>query len=400
MLNALTANREADICLASTLMHGWQYIDFWNPRTNTPVLALEYLFGSRGVLIGRLMKLEAMYGVGKSSFMYYVYGCAQQSMNAWCYHAETEAAPAPTDFIASFGVRPEDLMIQQPKSVEALLEQIDKIICTIRGGFGGEMGETGRMKKTTYTSPLDKDKESPIVMGVDSVSALGLDDLVDIDVTDATKRGEIAKHARLLSGFLQNRILRFKETQTLIMLAAQLKSNIQVTHMAGQKAETTIADKPIGYHATYILHMTGVKYVDQATGSNVGDKITLKTTKNKVSDKDHEVTMYLIRNHGFDLTHTDMDFMVSHPASPFADGEVKRYNGGVICKPLSDKKFTSEDEFLQALYANTDYLMSLREKLRVRGFRFAFEAAYVPPEDVEEQPANVMETNQSGVLGA
>jgi len=53
------------------------------------------------------------------------------------------------------------------------------------------------------------------------------------------------------------------------------------------------------------------------------------------------------------------------------------------------------------LYANTDYLMSLREKLRVRGFRFAFEAAYVPPEDVEEeQPANVMETNQSGVLGA
>ena len=405
LLEILNANQDNDIHIASKSTDNWRYIDFVNPVLNTPCLALEYLFGSRGAVLGRLMKLEAPFGVGKSSFMFYMYGCAQRCCNAFTYHMETEAAEPPPDFIASFGADPTDLMVELPKSVERCLERIDTFICSVRGGFGGTIGETGKASKTKFVNALDKDKQAPIVIGIDSISGLGLNDTVDLDVMDATKTAAIGKHARILSKFFQERTTRLKDTDTLLMMAAQVKAKISTGYTPpGQKTTATIADTAIGYHATWVLEMSSSKYDDDVEGSptfgkNIGEKITIKTTKNKVSDKAKQITLYLVRNKGFDLVKTDAKFLISDDGSPFtgADDMPKRYGGGVIFKPLSEKRFESEAEFLKALYADTGMVLALREKMRIRGFGFPFETDYLKKIEQAEEVTNVVEGSTTAV---
>jgi RecA/RadA recombinase len=393
MMGVLSENQERDVCVASRLADSWKYIDFWNPALGTPSLAMEYLFGSRGVLGGRLMKLEAPYGVGKSSFMFYIYGCGQHACDAWCYHVESEAAPPPPDFIAGFGCDTSNLTIDQPKTLELCIDGMDTIVCSIRGGFGGLMGESGKVSKTKFTDPFDPDKDSQIILGVDSLSGLGLDAISDLDVIDAAKTSAIAKYAKLLREYFRNRMLRWKQTDTLVILATQQTAKINTTNtpQPADKKITTLGGDVIGYHSTYILDMKSSRYVD-AKGVNIGDKITIKTTKNKVSDKNKEITLFLVRNHGFDITATDVEFFVSHPASPFAEGTVKRYQGGIICKQLSDKRFETEADFLKALYENKELVQALREGMRIRGFDFEFEHRYkLPnPDAPEAEPEPVI----------
>jgi hypothetical protein len=151
--------------------------------------------------------------------------------------------------------------------------------------------------------------------------------------------------------------------------------------------KTSLADKPVWFHATYSVEMSGRKFT--LDGQDVGDKIRMYTTKNKLSDKHREVTLYLVRNKGFDFCQTDADFLIGHPASPFA-GAATRNSHGVKCPPLSEKNFKTDQDFLDAFYADKDMVQAFREKLRIRGFNFDFETRYMPTIDQalakEEEP--------------
>lgn len=373
---------------ASDLMNDWTYIDFWNPLQNIPCIAIEWLFGGRGLLAGRILRIQAKYGIGKSSLMWLMYAAAQKLANAWCYHIETEAAPPPPDFIASYGCDPSDLVIDQPRSLEQCFERLEEMIAQIRGGVAEKVFSptTGKMKKTIYDDPLDKDCASPIIAGVDSFSALGIDERVMQDVLDQSKTAQLAQHSRKMSRFLQERSVRLQNSKALLMLAAQEKAKINTGGGYGGAQSTSLADTPIGFHSTYSVNLTSTKYVNKTTGQDIGEKVTLKTTKNKLSPKRRELTMYLVRDHGFDLAKTDAEFLLSHSASPLAD-IAKRQGGsnpGIKCPPLGDGIFKSDEEFVKAFYANKELLNSCRENLRIRGFGFDFESKYMPSEEEVE----------------
>lgn len=393
-----------DVYCASDLMKNWRYIDFINPALNMPTLALEWFFGGRGLLAGRITKLQAKYGVGKSSFMWLVYASAQ-AFDSYCYHIESEAAPPPPDFIWSFGCDPSKLVTEQPKSLEQCLEFIDQVVAEIRGGMGGGINPaTGRQQKTKFTDPLDPNMEVPIVIGVDSVSALGLETAVETDILDMRSSAALAKHSRIIGEYFRNRSDRFKQTQSLIMMAAQEKAVINTggpfAHAAGNKSTSTLADSPIGFHSTYVVEMRNNKYVDKSTGTDLGERITCFTTKNKLSPKHRTIELYLVRDRGFDLVKTDMDFLVSHPASPLA-GSIGRSSHGVKSDLVDNAKWYKDDiEFLRKFYTNEDLVMTCREKLRIRGFEFAFETKYMPSKEEIEDNKQSAESDLHGVEGS
>lgn len=369
---------------ASKAMDDWKYIDWINPTTNLPCLALEWLFGSRGLLAGRIAQLKGKYGVGKSSLMWLTYASAQRlAAGAYCYHSETEGALPPPDYIASYGCDPKLLAIDQPKSLESCFESIDEALASIRGGLGGSKNpETGRQMKTKFDDPMDPLCTRPIVIGIDSFSSLGVESKVQEDILDLRKSASLGEHARKLSEYLRDRCDRFRSAQALMLLATQEKAKINTgmpSYMAGD-SKTTLAESPIGFHSTYSIEITSHKYVLE--GQDIGDRISLYTTKNKIADKHRELDLYLIRNHGFDLNKTDADFLVKHPASPFGD-TISRSGHGIKC-PLSDKVFKTDEEFLRALYADTAMVAAFREKMRIRGFGFDFEMKYMPNLDEEE----------------
>lgn len=156
------------ISSASQVMSTWRYLDFWNPKDDLPCISQEWLLGARGYLAGRIAQLRAKYSKGKSSYMYLQYAAAQKRAQAFCFHVETEGAGAPADYIASFGCDPNDLLVAEIPSLEECLREIDQLICQVRGGFGGSVGEMGRAVKTKFNDPIDPDLTAPIVIGIDS----------------------------------------------------------------------------------------------------------------------------------------------------------------------------------------------------------------------------------------
>lgn len=383
---------------ASSAMSKWRYIDFVNPRARLPCLALEWQFGARGFLAGRILQLRATFSKGKSSFMYLQYAMAQMMANAFCLHIETEGAAAPADYVASFGCNPNDLMTIESQSLEDCLGRVDEVICQIRGGFGGSMSEAGRVLKTKYTDPLDPDKSCPIVIGIDSLSSLGKESEAALDVMDITETAQLSYHARKLREYFRNRVSRIRDTNTLMMLASHETAKIETGKAKGFGGgggsggdKSSIAQNAVGGHATWGVDVNSTPYYDKEKGRQVGDTISLYTFKNKISPRYRRIDLPLVWNEGFDLIKADWDFLSSHAASPFApaQGEEKtlyKHSAGITCKALSSKSFKSEEEFLRALYGNTDFVMSLREKLRIRGCGFGFETQYLGKEIPNDLP--------------
>ena len=405
------SNPGRDVYCASDLMKNWRFIDFFNPRDKMPCLGLEWYFGARGLLAGRIMKLQAKYGVGKSSFMWLMYASGQvPTCDAYCYHIESEAAPPPPDYIWSFGCDPAKLVTEQPKSLEQCFAYMDEAVCHVRGGLkGGINPDTGRQQKTKFDDPLDPNMEAPLIVGVDSVSALGLETSVEADVIDMRATEPVAAHSRKLGIYFRDRSERFKLTQTLVMMAAQEKAVIPMggpfSHGNDQKKSSTLGDGPIGFHSTYVVEMKNFKYKNEETSKDLGERIVCVTSKNKLSPKNRQIELYLVRDRGFDLVKTDMEFLTRWPESPLA-GQIVKGSHGIKCPLVSDKWFKSEKaddfkkgdlEFLQTFYANTDLVMACREKLRIRGFGFDFETKYMPSMAEIEDNALSAESDLHGV---
>ena len=389
-----------DIYTAQEMLNTWRYVDFVNPTAKLPCISMEWLVGARGLLAGRILQLRATYSKGKSSTMYLIYAAAQMMSNAFCYHVETEGAAAPPDYIESFGCNPADLAIDELASLEDCLGRLDEVVAEIRGGFGGGKTTDGRPKKSIYTDPLDPGMLAPIVAGIDSLSSLGLQDTVNEDIADMTSTPALAQHSRKLRDYLRRRVARFKQAQMLLMLTSHETAKIATGRSFGGPQKSALAQEAIGIHATYIMDVNASKYVDKATGNQLGDVVTLTTSKNKLSPKNRALGMYLEWNKGFDLIKTDVEFLLSHAASPFTKEECYRHSQGITCKPLQAKSFKSEEEFLRAFYSNQDLVMSIRERMRIRGCGLEFEAKYTPTDAEVEDNAKSEESDLDGVSGS
>ena len=163
--------------------------------------------------------------------------------------------------------------------------------------------------------------------------------------------------------------------------------------------KTSVAAEAIGINATYAYDLRVSKWKNPSNGDILGNETMFTCFKNKWSgDKFggviREVALHLRVGRGFDLVHSDAEFLIKHPNSPFAEkaglferGQVpQRTSAGIKCTLLSDRTFRSEEDFIRALYANEDLTMALREALRLRGFGFKFESSW-KQQDADGQQA-------------
>ena len=366
-------------------MANWRWIDFCDPLFNSPCLLLEYMWGARGMLAGRMMKIEAEQGVGKSSYMMLQYAMAQKMHNAWCIHAEGEGATAPPDFIASFGCDPDKIITQQlqVRSIEACFNTLDFQTSTIRRQPSGSDDK----------DVIDPDKKYPILCGVDSISSFGAEDNMEEDGTTEVSQGggALGMHARFMGKFFRDRWSLFENRDVFMMIIAQLRAKMDLgpkfpgapPQPQGEK-QTTLAAQPLNYHASYRLDMRSkpLKYGPEKGYEQYGELVTLKVVKNKLSPKGKSVEVPLVWNSGFDMVMPTFTFLSTMGAITLPSGgtfELHKKSGGWIdCEALGVKNATTgaERDIVLKLYANQDLLMALREALRIRGFGFKFETNY------------------------
>lgn len=389
LMKTLQASVNSDDVIVSTAskMYDEQtWIPFIDPMTGYPCLTLSYLVGCKGVPVGRIAQLRASFSAGKSSFLYYIYACAtrghtEDDQKAWIGHIETEGAPNPPDYISRFGLDPNAFLYMSANSLGAVFSTLDSFVCGVRGGFGGSIGDTGRMKKTSFVNPLDPTNKYPIILGVDSFSALGDKKEASQDVLDISNAGAMAYISRELRRYLRDRQQRFARCNATLFVTSLETAKVATGPMHyGGPQKSALGQEALAGAMSFGFDVSDRPWKD--AGVALGSIQSLKTFKNKFAPRYRNAEMFRKDLGGYDLVETDVNFLLTHPGSPFASGNVcnkeggralYRDAGGIHCPMLSEKAYRSKEDFLHAIYDNEDFLMTILEGMRVRGYGFDFE---------------------------
>lgn len=391
MVRSSVDSNEVIVSTAVEMYRNQKWIPMIDPYSGRPCIALEWMLGSRGIPVGRLAQLRASFSAGKSSFLYYVYACAtygrsEEDVKAWIGHIETEGAPNPPDYIARFGVDPEAFLCMTANSLGSVFTTLDSFLCSVRGGFGGSIGDTGRVRKTVYTNPLDKENRFPIILGVDSFSALGDQKEASQDVLDINKSQAMAYISRELRRYLRERQQRYSRADaTLFVTSLETAKVAQGPAKFAGPQKSALAQEALGGAISLGIDVSDRKWND--SGTTKGSVQSMKTFKNKFAPRYRPVDLFRKDLGGYDIVETDVNFFLTHPASPFAAGGVFnkeggrviwRDVGGIHCPMLRDKGYKDKSEFLEDIYGNEDILLTIMDSLRIRGYNLDFETKFDP----------------------
>ena len=393
----------------TTLAKYWEnmkYIDMFDPIKMRPCLTMEWLIGARGFPVGKVCQLRASFGAGKSTFLYYVYGCAlrgstMSDRKAWVAHIETEGAPNAADYAAGFGCDPRLFLVFKAKDLNDMFKRMDTFDMTLHGGRDGMVNpETGRAVKSKFPkeNALDPEMKKPTIIGIDSLSNVGSDagdDFVDLDKSE--KPGGDSKDVRR---FFRAREQDYDCHQVTLFVTTHETTEIKTGGAGyGGPKSTARNQKALGMALTTAIDTSDYPWKD-ADKNVLGSKQILKTFKSKLCPKNRMVTLFRKSLGGYDMARTDLEFFLGDPKNnncvdnPFLPGGflcpdgakhgITKVRGGWSAPMLSDKVLKTPDEFVNALYSDKDLLMKIREHLRIRGFGFEFETRYVVTDDDDE----------------
>lgn len=365
----------------------WRFLTFADPKTGLPSIAHEWLIGASGFRAGTVNQFRGLAAAGKSSLCMLEYASAYRNEKAFCAHLETEGGGMSNTRIAEFGLRPADLVIPDDVySFEDAVAFVDTFRCIIRGGDGGSINELGRKSATKFKAEDAEDPECtrPILIGIDSLSNLGKDDDVNTDVADMSKAKQPGWFPRQIKAWLRDREKKYERQLVTLFLTSQ--ETVKIGTGGGMYAppeKTSVAGDAIKFFASIAIDMSIKDWKDRS-GVKIGREMMLKTFKSKISGAyGHKVSFFLTDDNGFDFIHSDAEFLLGKD-SPFADGRgifrgerlCYRHANGITCRPLGDRSFRTEEEFVRAFYDNRDVLDTCRDGLRIWGYGLPHEVKY------------------------
>lgn len=396
----------------TTIAKYWEemkWIDVYDPIKNRPCIAMEWLLGARGFPVGKVYQLRGSFSSSKSTFLYYVYGCAMRgsTMNdrkAWIAHIETEGAPNSADYVARFGCDPRLFLHIKTNDLNDMFRRIDVFDMSLHGGRNGTVNsETGRTIKSKFPKEdaLDPDMKKPAIIGIDSLSNVGSDageDFVDIEKSE--RPGGDSKDVRRI---FRARGQEYDRRKLTMFVTTHETTEIKTgpgTGYGGPKS-TARNQKALGMALTIALETLDAEWKGGKDGKEVlGSRQYLKTFKSKIAPRNRKIVLYRKLLGGYDMAETDLQFFLGDPKNnncaenPFLPGGflcpegakcgITKVRGGWSAPMVSDKTFKSADEFVEALYSDEERLRKIREHLRIRGFGFDFETKYSVPQDSDD----------------
>lgn len=395
------ADAEEAVTTIADYWDGMKYIDIYDPIKGRPCIAMEWLLGARGFPSGKVYQLRGSFSSAKSTFLYYVYGCAlrgstEDDRKAWVMHIETEGAPNSDDYVANFGCDPKLFMYVKSNDLNDLFKKIDTFDMALHGGRDGTINpETGRATKSKFSkeAALDPNMEKPSIVGVDSLSNVGSDaggDFVDLDKSE--KPGGDSKDVRR---FFRAREQDYDKHNLTLFVTTHETTEIKTGPGAGYGGPKSTArnQKAIGMALTIALDTIDYPWKGGKEGKEVlGSKQILTTFKSKIAPRNRKVTLFRKLLGGYDMAQTDVEFFMGDsknnncPNNPFMPGGfmcpegakcgITKVRGGYSAPLVSDSVFKTADDLIGAIYSNEEILRKIREHLRIRGFGFDFEKKY------------------------
>ena len=328
----------------------WRYIDFWDVRRNKPNLVLEWLFGCRGLLAGRVLFIRGDAHAGKTSFVINLFAMGLKTGNVYPIYMETEKAPLTKERVMELGIDLDSFIMLEPLGLVECLEEVESIILTIR-------------------EQLDKAKQYPILIGIDSVSGLA-NESIDPN-TGKLLSGSKASglHSREFSSFFRNKLTFMSHNYACLILTGQLKSKIQqgtFGGFGGGSEKTTIAEGAIKYHATWQIDLTRLKSTEAGASA-----IKFRVTKNKIkgTSQNKEIILNLYEDErGWDYTDAFIGLLKGN-YSPFSANElIDSKNGRYGLVGYNDGKTMLKEEFVDFILSNDELITKIRKAWKIKGY--------------------------------
>jgi len=327
------------------------YIDFIDPTTKRPNLALEWLMGCRGWPSAASIQIRGPQHASKSSLLYYFYGMALID-GCWIKHGETEQAALTPQRISKIGANPDLIKLSNPNGIPDFVKQ-----------YKDWPNETRK---------VDAKDQYPRIMGLDSVSNLS-DKEVNMSTGDKD-RDTPGEHARLFSKFLRDTTNFSRANNMRFACTGQFKSKIGT--MPGQDKNTTLAGNPLGFGATWVLDLSAGKGDDAGTFKNI--YISCKKSKMSAhSGAKITARLYTTPHKAWCFDRTIADLLTS-TYSPFTPGSFKKAGQYYYYDPINKKggKGRVVEDFLEQIYAKEEILNDIRNTWQVKGFGLPFESEY------------------------
>lgn len=350
---ATEGDPERRVMRASDSLAGARWLDFVNPgRANRPSIAMEWLFGARGLLVGRVYTCDGEEHAGKSALLYYLYGTAQRSAQAIVQHMESEGSFAPPDFVWSLGADADAIIFEKPANVHQCV-------------------------RAQVEWAKDLREEIP-----NCVTVLGLDSVSNLKGTSEQK----TEHSLAFSQFFRDNVNDFADNGIVYIATSQLKKHISMDRFAADKHKqtTSLAEGAFKFNASVRVRVTHSQL--KVKEEVVGEVVTLKTEKNKLNTYRRVIKPHLYAepvNNGSRWDFDDCDITVLFdpklgafdPAEIVVGGTGGRYGHMRIL----DGKSMYKKAFLDAFYDKPELVQEVRERLRIRGFGFDFETNFKLP---------------------
>jgi RecA/RadA recombinase len=342
------------------------YLDFQDPKTGTACLPLEYMFGTRGLIAGRLTNMVALEAVGKTSRVVMFIGMFQRTADTYTLYAETEETPLPPDRLEELGANPYSILMLDPPSMESCLDSMTDTVKSIR-------------------NEVDPEMHHPIVACIDSVSSLAEKE-TDVETGEESGNNGTAQHSRQFSKFFRNKLNYFKHNNVCLFTTNQEKEVIGSGF--GFTNETShMAKKPIRYHASWDFDLINIRDKEIVKDPVNEQCIRIRCTKNKLAPKGRAIDIMMYRDErGWDFTKANRDLLFGSN-TPFEPGTFSSGSGFYRHDRIQSKtgKGVPFDEFITRFYEDEELLMQCRERLKIRGYGFPFEARFL--NDKEEEDA-------------
>jgi len=343
------------------------YLDFVDPNTGTPCLPLEWMFGTRGLICGRLLNMVAREAVGKTSIVMLLVGMFQKTSDSYTIYAETEETPLPPDRIEELGADPRKILLNDPTSMKDCMKNMVEIGRDIR-------------------NEIDPEMMHPIVNIIDSVSGLSEKEM-DRSTGEEEGNDGAAQHAREFSKFFRQTLDYFKHSNTVLITTSQEKDAIG-TGFGFTNESSYLAAAPIRYHSSWNVDLTNITDKKIITDFEFQQCVRMRMTKNKLARKGRTIDIIMYRDdRGWDFTKANRDLLFGS-YSPFEPGTYSSGGNGYYKHDRIQSgtgKSLPLEEFIAKFYADEELLNQCREKLRIRGFGFGFESQFFSREDSEAE---------------
>lgn len=368
LAHMLTKSKAAALVTrASESFDSATYLDFRDPKTGTPCLPLEWMFGTRGMITGRLLNMVAEEAVGKTSLVMMFLGMFQKTADCYTIYAETEETPLPPDRILELGADPTKILLNDPLSMRACMENMVEVVKDIR-------------------NQVDPEMVHAIVNCIDSVSSLSEKEL-DRESGEEDGNEGTAQHAREFSKFFRSKLDYLAHQKCALITTVQEKESIGMSFGA-KSSKSYLAMRPIKFHSSWILELINITNKEVIEDAEFEQCIRMRCTKNKLAVKGRTVDVMMFRDQrGWDFSMANKHLLFGS-YSPFEPGTYSQHKGLYMHDRIKSKTGARVRwaEFLERFYQDEELVMQCRENLKIRGFGFDFESRFQQP--AEEAPTD------------